>query len=129
MKKKRGARPAPRSRMGGAPRGLPPQPLDVHTGNRHRPHTPGGQLDANCTFVPSAPDGGPLAVTNQRRYFRSASLRWPRFFRADPLVWRACPFVLLRERPVSAPPASLNLPRSLSIVPPLLSRALLRIST
>src|SRR5215207_6257168 len=63
----------------------------------------------------------------QSRYLRNASRRWPRFFRVDPLVWRAWPFTLLLSLPRRAPVASSNRPRSLSTVPPALSRPLLLI--
>jgi hypothetical protein len=64
-------------------------------------------------------------VAPRDSYFRSASRRWPRFFRAEPLVWRAWPFALVPSRPLSAPVASFTRPRILSSVPPALSRPLL----
>src|SRR3954447_15248788 len=60
-------------------------------------------------------------------YFLNRSRRWPRFMRASPRPCLAAPFVRLRSLPVSAPPASLIRPRTLSRVPPALSRPLLRI--
>lgn len=67
-----------------------------------------------------------LGTVAPRPYFRNASRKCPRFFRADPLVWRAWPFALVPSRPVSAPVASFTRPRTLSSVPPALSRPLLR---